>query len=461
MEEAMSGDLAVTTEWERLVEGAREQRALDQRTPEQRPLDGASPEERACFAALGIRWNEVWLTEGRDGFIDVIRNGPYLSGYHLAQWMAWNWWRLRWEPRSTSDSWAFAHRMATIGEGYVWPNITIFSDGERVAVIAKPSSPRQKSSFRYINDVVAVIPATQFESVADEFVERIRGKLRAEGIVDTNLDRIWIDVTEERSDPEIARRRKLEALLGFDPDDADDDMIERLIRDAEPLGQAAVEEVAADRADGGDLPSAEALREIAERGGFEASPRDAIRLAPRTALPQRGQTPAWRLGAEAAKALRAQQRLDGQPISDERLARMAGVSVEALNDLHGTGGMAYAIDESAMRGRVVLRSRWRAGRRFEVARLLGDRLVGGHGAGALFPATRAYTYRQKMQRAFAAELLSPFHAVDDMLDGDYSEERQQDAAEHFRVSEQTIWTVLANHGRIDREPGGEFDSAPA
>ncbi|WP_265300612.1 ImmA/IrrE family metallo-endopeptidase [Verminephrobacter eiseniae] len=66
------------------------------------------------------------------------------------------------------------------------------------------------------------------------------------------------------------------------------------------------------------------------------------------------------------------------------------------------------------------------------------------------PATRSYTYRQKAQRAFAAELLSPFQAVDGMLDGDYSEEAQQDVAAHFNVSAVAIRTQLANHGRIDR-----------
>jgi Zn-dependent peptidase ImmA (M78 family) len=56
-----------------------------------------------------------------------------------------------------------------------------------------------------------------------------------------------------------------------------------------------------------------------------------------------------------------------------------------------------------------------------------------------------------MQRSFAAELLSPFDAVDDMLQGDYSAEAQQGAAEHFDVSERTILTLLVNHRRLERE----------
>ncbi len=85
-----------------------------------------------------------------------------------------------------------------------------------------------------------------------------------------------------------------------------------------------------------------------------------------------------------------------------------------------------------------------------MARLLGDRLVNAK-MSQLFLATRSYTFRQKMQRSFAAELLCPFEAVDEMLSGDYSEENQQDAAEHFQVSELTIRTSLVNHHRLERE----------
>lgn len=67
------------------------------------------------------------------------------------------------------------------------------------------------------------------------------------------------------------------------------------------------------------------------------------------------------------------------------------------------------------------------------------------------PATRAYTYRQKVQRSFAAEFLSPFLAVDGMLGYDYSMENQQDVAEYFQVSPLTIRTLLVNHGRLERE----------
>jgi Zn-dependent peptidase ImmA (M78 family) len=124
----------------------------------------------------------------------------------------------------------------------------------------------------------------------------------------------------------------------------------------------------------------------------------------------------------------------------------------------GGGDLSFALDDNPQHSRLVLRSKWETGRRFELARLLGDRIAGSKG-GQLFPATRAYTYRQKMQRSFAAEFLSPFDVIDEMLDGDYSMENQLEVAHHFRVSEWTIRIQLVNHGRLKREDDADLDAA--
>ncbi|MDB5692613.1 MAG: hypothetical protein JWO81_1676, partial [Alphaproteobacteria bacterium] len=108
----MPNRLAIETNWELLERG--------------------SPEERATFAALGIRFGDVWLSEAEDLFVGRTRRAVYLSAYRLAEWLSWNWWRLRWEPFRTTESWNLAHRLSTIGGGYVWPNVRIASDGERI-----------------------------------------------------------------------------------------------------------------------------------------------------------------------------------------------------------------------------------------------------------------------------------------------------------------------------------------
>lgn len=413
-------------------------------------LHEGSPEERACFGLFAIRANEADLTGGIDFFVSAYRAGPLVSGYHVAEWLAWNWWRLCHEPRSTAPDWWRAHKMTAIGEGYAWPNLTIFSDGVRTALLAEASVRADAKPFRYLGAPACIMPSREFEAAVDAFVARILGRLRDQGVAQTNLDLIWRDLLAERADPEQARRRRLEALLGRDPDTVEDGAVDRLITDSAGLGEQAAEELAAGHAREGDPLTADSLDQLAA-GGVDISTRDMVRLAAWTGSRQEGEDiPAWRLGADAARALRDQEKLGFGPIADWKLAELAGTRADALIRHSASPPISFTLDRSQSEGRLVLRSRWPTGRRFELARLLGDHLVIPP-SGALHVATKASTYRQKMQRAFAAELLSPFEAVEEMLDGDYSAEAQESASEHFQVSERTILTLLVNHRRLRRE----------
>jgi hypothetical protein len=421
-------------------------------------LDEGSVEERSCFAALGIEASGVWLTEGRDALANRLRRAPLLSAYHLAEWFVWNWWRLRWEPRASSKDWEFAHKIANIGGGYIWPNVTIFSDGERTALVTRASRERTDTPFRYITDFAAIVSSADFEVEVDNFVGQALERLEVAGVNGSNLSRLWADVSTERSNPELARIRKLEALMGKQPDELSDEAVSALVDDSTRFGESAINELAADRgqAQVSSVLAASELLTIASRLGFSARPADGVRLASQPGGDaHRSQTAAWRLGASVAKSLRDQERLGDAKISNDRLADLIAVDKRAVGANETTGlGVSFLVNGENDEGRVGLRSRWESGRRFELARLLGDELM--YAGGKLFPATRAYTYRQKAQRSFAAELLSPFRAVLNMLQGDFSQEKQLDVAEYFGVSEITIRTQLMNHKILEREDL-EFD----
>ena len=425
----MASRLTIRAEWERLDEGAAE--------------------ERACFAAIGIWRNDISLTTAHDSFVNVVRKTPYLSGYHLAEWITWNWWRLRWEPRTTASDWGFAHRLSTIGGGYVWPDITIFSDGERTALVPRPTAERPSTAYRYIGDVVSVFSSREYEAAVDRFIESIRGRLRAEKVAETNLDVLWRDLTEERQDATVARRRTFEALLGREPDAADDEDLRQLETDSEELGQSASQELAAHRDSQDDLLNAETLRQQAARHGFDIDIRDSFRSPSPTYGFEREETPAWKLGAEIAASVRKDAGMSGGPIDDAKLLQFMAVKSDALDEDATGSRISFVLDQDGNRRRIVFRSRWRTGRRFELARLLGDQLLADEND-RLYPATRARTYRQKAQRSFAAEFLSPFQEIAHELGGDLSDEAQQEVAEHFEVSPLVVRTLLVNHRRLDR-----------
>jgi hypothetical protein len=436
METAMTAAFEITTDWVRLPD--------------------VSPEEAACGAWLGVRHGGLWLTECLDSFADGIRrDAPLLSAYPLAEWMAWNWWRLRWEPRNTrAPGWGLAHRMRSIGQGYEWPGITVWSDGTRVTSVARPTEPTPPPSVRYIASGAALLPATAFEAAVDAFIGRVLGRLREDGLTDTNLHRIWSDVQAERGDPNRAARRRLEALLGTDPDEGESWMIDRLVQDAISLGSEAVDELAADH--GGTrsrLMTRQDVEEAARSFGFDVADQDRARLGNAVENTVRADVPAWKVGEEAARALRRQESLGDDPLSDERLAELAGVSCSSLTNGNRVGPMSFRLGGEDGNGgasaQVVLRSPRLDNRRFDIARLLGDALMQQRFE-RLQPATRAYTYRQKAQRAFAAELLAPYSAVEAMLDEEVSDDSVGTVAEYFQVSERVVQTELVNKGRLHR-----------
>lgn len=427
-------------------------------------LEHGAPEECATYGLLSILAGGAYLSEGFDYFSDQHRNGPLTSGYYLAEWLAWHWWRHRWEPRRGDTRWQLAHCMATVGEGYVWPDITVFSDGHRIALVAKPSIEPDAKTFRYTRDLSVILPASVWEEAVDGFFNQTIDRLSSEGIKDTNFHKLLGDVKAERSDPGLGRFRRIEALLGRDPDvSVNESFAGQIVMESDALGSDAVDEIAAHigwRAEQKpawlSLPD---LTDYAHQEGFPASlPNDSRILKSRDSAFFM-QQPAWQLGADLAKQLRHEEKFNGEPIGDKTLAEMAGVSSKSLNERHGDSlPIGFALKDSSG-DRVAFRAKRNSGRRFELARLFADTLISA--SDKLHPATRAYTYRQKAQRAFAAELLSPSDSIVADLDGQYEdEETREDVAEKYGVSPWVVERQLVNRGLLPREDLDDPDVGP-
>ena len=434
-------------------------------------LPSGSAQERATFGLFSLTANERLLTAGQDIEGNELRHGPYVAGYPLAEWFVWNWWRIRWEGERPSGQdarrrWDFAHAMTTVGEGYAWPNISIFSDGIQAFLQSGPTRNPGAVSFRYIGaGEPEVVPAAQLEAEIDEFIKTILARLDDHNLRDSNLHRLWDDLNEERQDSEATRFRRLEAQLGHDPDEVDENVLRDRLGDAAMLGEWALGEMACDAAlhgsGQGQMLSAAELSNIARNSGFDANLDDAVTLECEADIPEPQDAAAWRVGGTAARSLRDQLRLDGQPVPSHKLSELAGTTISAIKSTdRQSHGVSFVLGrQGGDHARIALRPKWETGRRFDLARLVGDRVFRrqmNYANERLHPATRAHSYRQKAQRAFAAEFLSPFPSVDEMLGDDYSEEKQNEIADYFKVSPMTIQTQLVNHGRIDREDAPEI-----
>ena len=411
-------------------------------------LDSGTIEEKATFGTLELRANGCCLTEGVAADSNELVAGPRAAGYYVAEWLAWNWWRLLWETGSANPGgeWVFAHCLSSIGEGYVWPNIEISSDGVYARIASARTTDSAPSLYRYVGAPRSeVVAAEELAATISSFVQVVLDQLNGDSVTATNLHRIWHDLEAARQDADATRLRRLEARLGCDPDEADATLLRTAMDSTEELGSDAVDELVADAGARRSkaVPSSKELIGVAKASGSEAHPQDGATLAQGRNRHEFGKVAAWRFGVGAAEALRQREALDGKPISNKTLSDLAGTRANALRRTTGqTSPLAFML---TTRGGswVALRGKWETGRRFDLARLLGDRLLGQDEP--LLPATRAYTYRQKAQRAFAAELLCPYQAVREFLGADRSEERREEAADYFNVSPLAISTVLANN----------------
>lgn len=420
--------------------------------------------DQAFAAEIGVKLGENWLTELEEFETRTTMTHVRACTHTLARWFAGNWWRLRWEPvtrnASQDPDWRTTHSMANAGEGFAWPNIVFASDGESLAVA---SSPRLKAEshepLRYLNAAQGRITAKEFETKVDGFLNAVISRHSAMGIDDKELPRLWSEVLEERKNPQMTRWRKLEALCGYDPDEAPESIIELLATDKYGLGKQAMEEVAAHgRHDA--AKDIEAILQLAESraapasGGFRCNPPE-LKRKPRYV---RASKP-WQKAAKLAQSARREWDLGNEPISNAKLCELLGIPKKALEDraTKASTPMPFSIRDERSKTFVYFNSAWSTSRKFAACRLLGQWLEQGTNAERLVPSTEAKTVNQQFQRAFAQEFLCPFDMLKDHLPSESpSLEDIQDVANHFGVSPLVISTTLVNKGELDREALGEY-----
>lgn len=428
-------------------------------------LASGSPEESATFGEFIVRFGAVALTEGYDHYARRLRDGPLVAAYPAAEWIAWNWWRLRWEPRRRDDpEWAIVHDMSAIGEGYSWPRIRFVGDGERMAIEARASSAQEERPYRYTRSWAAICPARDFERAVDDFVRETLDRLSSCDLKATNLHRLWKDLTEERADPGVAEERRLEALMGREPGDGAGDIA--ALRNTWVGASGLMDEVAAlgaNRLGATDIASIGAA--ALELGEPVADWSPALQLLPQVRR-EKGE-PAWELGKRAAHLARAAMGVREGKVTGPRLSEFSGTRRLPLVDKVRSRNLPFSVVHG---GRVLLRASNPTSQRFAFARLLGDMLMfpnfvadpGHQEQVAEAAATDVYTYRQKAQRSFAAELLCPIAELLDRVEDDMNDENLQAVAEDFGVSELTVRTLLVNHGHLSRQdllPDPEYRQA--
>ncbi|MBF0335507.1 MAG: hypothetical protein HQL38_08110 [Alphaproteobacteria bacterium] len=411
--------------------------------------DHGSELERATLAEIGISIGARSITRLEDALTHTVRDRARLSIVKLAAWFAENWWRLRWEPEADrpGTSWLQSHTLAAAGGGYLWPNVTFASDGNFVRVRALPTPECANQHIRYLSLLDEMIPAESFESAVDTFVEGALARIADSGVDAGALGTLWSELRTERGDPEAGDLRRIEALLGFDPDEAPEGLLAFLRQTEVAFGAASTAEVAAFSRHERVLKDIEALE--ACRAG-EGSSVVTMPPLPLDGRPEEAPALPWERGERLARAVRRAWSLGDAPLSNARLFDLLG-SKDILKWREAPFGAGFRIAERPGSFAVNCHARYESGRRFELARLIGDQITASPDD-HLLPATGAKTARQKFQRSFATEFLCPY----DQLQGEIGDRGPSDddierLAERYEVSSLLVRTSFVNKGDLPRD----------
>ena len=411
--------------------------------------------ERFTFADIKITVGGVLITELEDINAKTIRPAARLSAYAMAMWLLGNWWRLVREPeRHLSESWEMSHRLGAIGQGFLWPDLSFNSDGSALLIRMNATPPASRQMVRYLNGICEFVSLATFEATTLSFADAVIDRLHSMGCKTSLLQELRENIVEERSNPSSLRWREMEALLGYDPDEAPEELMAALLAQGKLSGYDAVAEVLAQSTT--DSPEIlDALFRNVQGHTERMFVPDTKALKRETACIDFSLLP-WERAAVAARAARKYWVLPNGPASNKQLIDLFSLSSDFFTNNHRekspmTVGFRNGAPDHLD---VCLNTSYPTNHRFALLRLVGDRLYSPD-TDKFLPVTTVKTARQKFQRAFAQEFLCPSDALKDFVGEDFGEEKLDEAAHYFNVSTRVIETTLVNKGFIDR--GSLFD----
>ncbi len=421
------------------------------------PQGARGPELRATWARLSIKVGDEVVTRAVDRETRAVRDSIYTPLYPIAEWIALNWWCLLYEvdkpQRSKGSGYRSRHFLRAAGEGFALPDLLFDPMGETYR-LSWSSRDFRHSRVEFVSKGVEYLAPEDVKEALRRFVQAVALRLEDEGVSETLLQSEWeqLDVL----DPEEKTFCRLAASLGLDPFDTSADDQQSIEEAAGRLPPEIHEEffytvdllTLLNEADGVE----NALETASANGGALdglCSLRESFsqRLS---RLTDQGMAP-WREGYRAARVLREQLAMDGEPLMDfpaiAKMLRVAGDELQKV--IKPSSGLSRVDGVVGFNKRqspgFVVRSSVAETQRFIFCRELFEYLSAPNGSPLIV--TKARTERQKRNRAFAAEFLLPSETLRSQVDSDLvSAEAVDEIASSYGVSWDIVKYQMENHG---------------
>jgi hypothetical protein len=411
-----------------------------------------APELAGTWARLEIWADNDCVTQVEDVVSRSTRRSIYCSLYPLAEWIAYNWWLLRAHTRLAGTvihrrspllkaTAVRRHNMRDAGDGFLWPNLFVIPEGELVRLVwlrdreAAPNDP-----IRYISEGMMYCNAQSVQAALAELVENVLVRLEEAEIDSSALREEWNVIKE--ADRDEADFCTAVAQLGRDPYSLDDSTAELIAT----IGNKIQPELLSDFLDAVDPDAIQAgvmwigktSRKIKSLSAQPSPAMEQFKAALAGFAP--AATRPWLLGWEQARRLRKAIGVDAEePFEFDN----AVVITEEPNDDRGLVAFG-GLTPSGGHALVAARDMPETTRRFATARAVWRFAAANQ---TRFLLTSAHADRQKVERAFAAELLAPASGVERFFKGGVVAafvDDLEEAAEHFRVSSYVIQHQVEN-----------------
>jgi hypothetical protein len=409
----------------------------------------SSDYHHCTFAEVDICLSGVHICELEDTVSKTVRPTMRVSAYALAQWLASNWWRIICEPERVGSSWEMSHKLGAIGEGYLWPDLEFCSDSQDVKLSMYPTPSSSREGVRYLNHIQRDVSLPHFEMTIRSFIESVIERLYSFGYKNSALHKVWEELKEELSNHEYSKWRRVEALLGNDPDTVSSDFVEDILTASKKYGENAVSEIISCQ----ENDPLKVIKELWSGVRNKASSTLMIDYSDqlRHKVVSFDKSKPWEKAAYAARVARKSWSVPDGSVTNKFLSDCFGFLQRELiynknNQYHIAAGFR---DSGTEKIKFYLNTSYEANRRFALMRIVGDHLYSSV-QDKILPSTKEKTYRQKFQRAFAQEFLCPYHELKEFMGKDKTEDRIENAAAYFMVSQLLIRTVLVNKKELQQ-----------
>jgi hypothetical protein len=374
--------------------------------------------------------------------------------YHLAEWIAENYWALMHEPQKSDsaggdDSFMRRHSVIAAQRGFVLPRVQIVPNGDEIRV----NATRKRGKFadiQFVNSADALLPRNQVASTLKHFIGHVIERLNSQKLVDTPLHEYWQLITETDADQEVFCR--LMGALGLSPY-RDYEDVEKILESAiASLGEIATYDLCL-----ASTPETIAMSvRMADKALAFAKDAAPIALEKLIAVERplvNPHLPAWKRGIEAAKRVRNQYQIKGNdPYGMQHFFDDLGLSLDGnigknlSEDNADQPAIAGAMVRDGSEARIGLPQKRIQQRRFTAVRgVYAAWMTSTPRETHLI--THAITRDQQESRAFAAELLAPIEYIRSARGtGRLTRERMHAIADDLGVGSDVVQYQAMNNG---------------